>query len=373
MKKLTKMITLVISLFLVASLLGGCGLISTLRGLVPATTSTDEPSESTKAPRTSAKVTASKTPESAAVNTSGNTPGNLSNTGLAAQQGDWIFYTITNDGHTGHLCKIRTDGTGQVMLSNDLPFYINVVGDWVYYVNYTGSRMGNIYKVRTDGTDRMQLNSDESGYLTVVGDWIYYLNGSDNNYLYIIRTDGTQKAKMTLANDPDIGGFNIADDWIYCIDSFLIDGLDDGCYIKKVHLDGTLETTVFHETAGCWSINVAGDWIYYLQRAGSDANGFGILYKVRTDGTGQMKICDDELSCINVVGDWIYYVGFDSSGHNGIYKIHTDGTEKAKLSEDPAGLINVAGDWIYYFSPSDNEAVTFYKIRTDGTDRQKVQ
>jgi hypothetical protein len=90
-------------------------------------------------------------------NTVGNTPGNLANGGLAAQQGDWIYYSsysVDSDGTDNYsLCKIRTDGTGKTKLSNiDSDNDINVVGDWIYYTN------ASFYKMHTDGTDNQKVN-----------------------------------------------------------------------------------------------------------------------------------------------------------------------------------------------------------------------
>jgi hypothetical protein len=45
-------------------------------------------------------------------------------------------------------------------------------------------------------------------------------------------------------------------------------------------------------------------WIYY----NSVYDNFG-LYKIKLDGSGKTKLCDDYAWCINVVGDWLYYRG----------------------------------------------------------------
>ncbi|MCL1866505.1 MAG: DUF5050 domain-containing protein, partial [Oscillospiraceae bacterium] len=62
-------------------------------------------------------------------NAVGNTSGNNANFGLAAVQGDWVYYSCISGG----IWKSRTDGTGKTRITDDSAFFINVVGDWIYY------------------------------------------------------------------------------------------------------------------------------------------------------------------------------------------------------------------------------------------------
>ena len=256
----------------------------------------------------------------AAINTYGNTSGNIANLGIVAQQGDWIYYTNSDGSNNYSLNKVRTDGTGKTKINDDLAVYINVVGDWIYYTNNDGSNKGSLKgslnKIRTDGTGKTKINDDLADvYINVVGDWIYCLNNSDDS-LYKMHTDGTGKTKI---NDDLVGQFN-----------------------------------------------VVGDWIYYT--SGRDNN---FLYKMHTDGTGKTKINDDLVGQFNVVGDWIYYTNYEGSDKGSLNKIRTDGTGKTKINDDLAVYINVAGDWIYYANVNDNDSL--YKIRTDATENQQVK
>ena len=80
------------------------------------------------------------------INTSGNTSGNINNIGIAAQQGDWIYYSNYNGVDGDKIYKIKTDGTGKIELTGDRAFYINVAGDWIYYTNNDDG--GKIYKIK---------------------------------------------------------------------------------------------------------------------------------------------------------------------------------------------------------------------------------
>jgi len=116
----------------------------------------------------------------------GNSPGNIINAGLAAKQGDWIYYRSNDD---YRIYKIKTDGSGRTKLNDDESYNLNVVGEWIYYSN--GGDGNRIYKIKTDGSGRTKVNNDSSLNLNVVGEWIYYANQGDGGRIYKIKTDGS--------------------------------------------------------------------------------------------------------------------------------------------------------------------------------------
>lgn len=95
--------------------------------------------------------TNTNTNSSTTINTVGNTNGNINNGGIAAQQGDWIYYD--NDG----LYKIKTEGTEKIKICDDVARYINAAGNWIYYCN--DADMDKLYKIKTDGTGRSRVSA----------------------------------------------------------------------------------------------------------------------------------------------------------------------------------------------------------------------
>ena len=65
--------------------------------------------------------------ESDSVNTVGNTNGNISNGGMAAKLGDWIYYV--NSGDNDRIYKIKSDGTEKTKLADDEASNINAAGE----------------------------------------------------------------------------------------------------------------------------------------------------------------------------------------------------------------------------------------------------
>jgi hypothetical protein len=179
--------------------------------------------------------------------TVGNTAGNIANEGLAAQQGNWIYYNNNNDG--GILYKIKTDGSGKAKLNDDCSENINVVGDWIYYDNCSDGY--KIYKIKTDGSGKTKLNDDISLCINIVGNWVYYENRSDGDKIYKIKIDGSGKAKL---NDDSSQCINVVDDWVY------YENCSHGGKIYKIKTDGSGKTQL---NADGTNINVIGSWIYY--------------------------------------------------------------------------------------------------------------
>lgn len=116
---------------------------------------------------------------------------------------------------------------------------------------------------------------------------------------------------------------------------------------------------------------IGGDWIYY-----SNINDDGKLYKIKTDGTGRIKLSDDTSHSINVVGDWVYCVGFKMERFNYKYnyKIRTDGSAWTELDPQTSNYEKkvpvlsrfiVVDDWMY--STSVHNSIYRVSTRFDGT------
>lgn len=334
----------------------------------PATKSTQ--AVTTTAPLTTTAAIANASPVPEAINTRGNTNGNLANEGYFAQQGSWIYYTDFSDNRG--LFKIRADGTGKTKLNDEqYAKHINVVGDWIYYhLNFSAG----IYKIRTDGSQKTKLVDYSISKLIVIDNWIYYRkDGSSYEYgdLYKIRTDGTEE---TMLDDNCGYEIDVLGDWIY----FTSNISDEKLY--KIRIDGSEKALLCDDVCAC--VQGADDWIYY-----KNASDNFRIYKIRTDGSGKTKMSDARSrivnSGINVVGGWIYYLNseiFDDYGtaDEVLYKVRIDGTETTRLSCYQDTHIHVLNDWMYFqdfITFKANHATDLWirgtcKMRTDGTQPQ---
>lgn len=127
---------------------------------------------------------------------------------------------------------------------------------------------------------------------------------------------------------------------------------------------------------------IQGGWIY--MNSASKNQGPNQLVKVRKDGSGEVKLSDDNARNINVVGDWLYYTVNTpvENKMNGIYKIKTDGTERTLVSSSPSGQMWVLGDWIYYINQTYIQTedanggyhmpTGIHKMKLDGSEDQEL-
>lgn len=207
-------------------------------------------------------------------------------------------------------------------------------------------------------------NLINEGFIAQQGEWIYYNDIFD---LYKVSLDGGDKTKLLTSDFEKLdfekqSSINVVGDWIYYISEKPADG---GGEIYKIRTDGSSKTKLSNGFSD--TIIVVGDWIFY-SKAPDARHQYYKIYKMRTDGSSDTKLTDDNVALINIVGDWLYYCNVSDS--YSLYKIQTDGSGNTKLNNDFSDSIVAVGDWIYYSNAS--EANKLYKIRTDGTGRTKL-
>lgn len=116
-----------------------------------------------------------------------------------------------------------------------------------------------------------------------------------------------------------------------------------------------------------------GNWIYYRNFNDNDK-----LYKMKLDGTNNIKLCNDRAYSINVVGDFIYYLTSVENSNSYIKKIKIDGSNESIMmsSSNPITFLNVCGDNIYYIMMNIINVNQWYysinEMKTDGTNLREI-
>jgi len=255
------------------------------------------------------------------INDRGNSGNNLGNRGLAAEQGQWIYF-VTNSS-TNSLYKMKKDGTVIKKLRDGYISSLNVKGDWIYF-----SDGYKPYKMKTDGSEYSEISKDVSGDFSVIGDWIYF---GIHEGLIKMKVDGSEKVQLCSDN---ISQFNIEGDWIY------YSNISDNNALYKIKTDGSNRARLTGET--CGDINVAGDWIYY-----KNFNDNCKIYKIKNDGTDKSKVLDEKVNMFNVVGDNIYFENWGLDGR--LFKVGLDGKNPVQLANNHYNCISVIGDYIFCY------------------------
>lgn len=107
----------------------------------------------------------------------------------------------------------------------------------------------------------------------------------------------------------------------------------------------------------------SGEWIYFCDPSDNDK-----IYKIKSDGTGKSKICDDSADSLLLTGRWIFYA--NKADKNKLYKITLDGSERKNLTSEGASYINLDGGNIYYSNIAQNSRL--YCVNVDGRNNRKI-
>lgn len=278
----------------------------------------------------------------------GNTAGNIVNGGLAAAEGDWVYFH-SNLGGSLHKSNILT---GEVVaLSADSAWFINVSDQWVFYSNRDDNN--RVYRVKTDGSDRMALSLSSAWFLTLVDNDLYFINEDDNYRIYHLHPeDGTE----TRLGEDSAWFLNVIDGWIYYINR------SDENTIYRLSADGS-EKEQLNKVSSC-CLNVVDNTLYYVNEE-SDSR----LYRQDIDGANETLINEVPTWFVNSTDEKIYYA--DESDNFSIYSMMPDGSDKQKINNDPARYILLAGDWIYYLNHAEEDTV--YKVKTDGSGKSRAE
>ena len=178
---------------------------------------------------------------------------------------------------------------------------------------------------------------------------LYYSNWSDGQKIYRAALNGANPEPLTDAPAQQLG---VAGDRLVFVRNRQIFTMPRRGGMAFLVTEDVAENTV------AW-----GDWIYYAN--GSD--GFK-PYRIKLDGTGRMKIADDETLFLAAAGDWLFYSNL-SDGEK-LYRVRNDGSQRSKVADDRVGYLNFDQHFLYYTNTSAGNAL--FRIRPDGGGRQKL-
>lgn len=287
-------------------------------------------------------------------NQRGNSIGNLTGWGLAARQGDWIYYFVEQGDTENNAAfyKIRPDGSSRTMITEIIPEYdrdiyassINVVGDWLYYEDIS------VMKLNLETGKLENLAHEWAEGLTVVGDWAYYVSVTYDGAIVKIQTDGSNH---TIVSDRPTQHIVVTDNYIY---------YENSSIIYRIDHDGNNNTRI--GGGQTWMFTISEEWIYYINR--DDDNK---IYRIDLEGNQRSQISESGAYVLNAYKDWVFFTNSDDEAK--LYKVPLEGGEEIQLSDFSTNGITIFDDWLYLY---DSEAYEegLLKMKIDGSSLQKV-
>ena len=308
------------------------------------------------------------------------------NGGPVVQQGDWIYYTVSEmqalDLEWG-LYRMRTDGAERGLIHGGFRIHsIHLVDGWLYFIQSTTVEDGTpisvrVQKIRPDGSDLtllLALDGFDVDQMQIAGEWIY-LGGYDDAWqpsIQRVRTDGTGLESI-------VEGYSFE-----AVDQDLIFALSGQNEIVRIDLESRDTELVGPDTVAGGDFMVSDGWIYYC----NESNQWS-LYRIRTDGIDRQQLTDEPTFNFfqdngkivyqlerteydrEVTGGELVQIGLDGSGR----QLITD------VSPDEAGfayLVAVLDGWLYLHEITFDEegAETYrtrlYRIDATGSNQQEI-
>ena len=279
----------------------------------------------------------------------GNTVGNINNGGIAAMCDERIYFANLHNGL--RLYSMKHDG-GDMRRLNDAPTnHINVINGMIFYnlvplahmFGIEGAQFedeGRIFAMQTDGEGYPQkLNADDlmgrnTSSLIVVGDKIFY------------NRNGTGR------------------------------GGDEGSGLYVMQIDGSNRRKLSSQSAWESSINVIGDYVYFLRGLGGLDLNYGNLFRINVDGSNEQSLGDGRFLSIIVHGDKIFATSerCRDYGVTWIYSMNRNGGDLQRLSEHPATALNMSNEYIFFIGDDGSleSSRNLYRMNLDGSNKQML-
>ncbi len=292
--------------------------------------------------------------------------------GALISDGTYLYGTTSNGGSdsNGVVFKIKKDGTDYTILHDFadadgfvLESSLVFVGDYLYGATKFGGTyaFGTIFKVKNDGTDfETVVSFDNVVYgLNPFGALFY-----DGNMLYGMATGGANNSGTIYKLSPDGSGFEVVfnflmdlstgrgpqghliSDGIYLYGMTVIGGSANQGVVFRIKPDGAEYMNLVEfmdDPNGSYGygglVYDGSEYLYAMTNTGGEYNR-GTIFKVKTDGTGYVKLLDmnnsdgaQPLGSLVLVGNKLYGMtelsGSDAKGN--VFSIETDGSNFTTL------------------------------------------
>ena len=219
---------------------------------------------------------------------------------------DYLYYYL-NDSSGGKgmgyvvrtygVYRCKTNGSGSKCLDRQAAVTMQLVGDYIYYQRYNNTDYTKFYKIRTDKSGQ-ELVSDEIINPAACHNGIIYYNGTAQDHnLYAL---DTRSDSATLLLEGNICYPVYAYDYIYYMDA-------SSNYRLCRYSLSTGETEVLTEDR-VDTYNVGSGYIYY-QKNDADAPA---LIRMSEDGSNPEVIALGNYSDLNLTSEYAYFHEFGS-------------------------------------------------------------
>ena len=252
---------------------------------------------------------------------------------------DTIYFR--SGANNGYVYEMGLEGENPKLLckadADDIIF-----ADGIVFFNNNDDN-GYLYCIK-NGTENLFIN-DKAENAVFYNGFLYYCNMSDEEALYKIRTDGSERVKLSNCKTAD---FVVTDDFVYYTNN------DDNKYIYKVKTGN--DNIKLNEVTSSY-LCVDGDFIFYRNE-----NDNSTIYKMKRNGTENVKFNDENSRNLFVLGEYIYFQTgtLQRIKKDSLYIASDKKSEKARAEQVLNAFcynIRIVNDLIYFRNESDNDSI----------------
>ena len=270
----------------------------------------------------------------------GNTIGNIMNYSAYTSDGKDnmnIFYAGGEDGYSWHLCYVTPSAYDGGTITNDYTDSVLYYDGWIYYRTYSDNNC--LYRIKPDGSEKTKLSSSKVSRFNIDRGKLYF---RENDVFCEANLDGS--GKRVIINSPCYGSF-VTDGCVYYLTSdstgVICYNIDSGTSVTYNILNASYQIKFFTVEDGY--IYLSAEGLY-----GDDAVAkYSIYYDYLEDGISFNGL---KVYSFNMNNDYIY-AAVNSNGTDQLLKI-----SKSDFSNNTSyyGIsitreFDIIGRTIYYF------------------------
>ncbi len=283
----------------------------------------------------------------------GNTGGNLNNSGLYCEKDGTVYFANPED--HGFLYSMSVDESNYKKILATSIESINADDNRIYYVmsgSSTGSGLGYIRKasgmfsIRKNGGDSICYTQDPVGIASLSGNYLYYQHyrkptGTDVDRITIDKKDNeTLVANMASPASADAGYIYYAGD-------------DEDHYLYVLDTSSGQSTLLYEHNM--YAPIYQNGYIFYM-----DLESNYHLRRYSLSSGEDVELTSNRVDMFNVYGNMIYYQLDSSSPSAALMRMTTDGAGEEVVLEGIYCDINITSQYVY-FHPYDSMSPTYHQ------------
>ena len=300
----------------------------------------------------------------------GNSIGNLQNGGLAAADGDYVYYSAIDE---KGLFRESAGGGAPEKLSDIGGGSIQVTGGYVYYISANTDERGKVVdralcKLSADGTVFSELARGKNiSNLIIVGDWAYF--SRERGDISRIKTDASDEQTLLGADDGRALSFVVSDGRIFFT---FMDKVNGKSGLYRMSAAGSEPAFVAGVSIQS-RFAVYGEELFYTSSIETDDGETEIAPITsinRIDGSGFKMLGETPVFIFCIGGDKIYFA--DEQG--AICSMDADGNNKKEIVSAESGAvcnINVIGGELFFMRMNETGS-QLCRCNLDGSNVREV-